>query len=80
MKKTLSVLLAGDVLRELVDRAAAQVGGILAHGDGVHIHDAVQAVVFVLQAHPTKNHTCASGVSQHSFIFSFALSQNLSNP
>ena len=43
---------AGDVLRELVDRAAAQVGGILAHGDGVHIHDAVQAVVLLLQAHP----------------------------
>lgn len=32
--------------------AAAQVGGILAHGDGVHIHDAVQAVVLILQAHP----------------------------
>ena len=43
---------AGDVLRELLDGAAAQVGGILAHGDRVHIHDAVQAVVLILQAHP----------------------------
>ena len=48
----LGVKAAGDVLRKLVHAAAAQSGGILPHGDGVHVHDAVQAVVFVLQSHP----------------------------
>ena len=48
----LRVQSAGDILGQLVHAAAAQSGGILPHGDGVHVHDAVQAVVFVLQSHP----------------------------
>ena len=48
----LGVQAAGDVLRQLLQGAAAQGRGVLAHGDGVHIHDAVQAVIVVLQGDP----------------------------
>ena len=43
---------ARDVLRELGGRVTAKLGGVLAHGDGVHIHDAVIACVFVRECHP----------------------------
>ena len=43
---------AGDVLRKLLHSAAAQVGGHLAHGYGVHVHDAVIGVVVVDHVHP----------------------------
>ena len=48
----LGIQAAGDILSQLVNAALAQRGGILPHGDGVHVHDAVQAVVLVLQIHP----------------------------
>ena len=51
----LGVQAAGDVLGQLVHTAAAQVSRVLPHGDGVHIHDAVQAVIFLLQIHPVAN-------------------------
>ena len=46
---------AGDILRQLLETAAAQVGRYLTDGDGVHIHDAVQALIFILQGHPVLN-------------------------
>ena len=44
---------AGDILRELLKAPAAQIGRHLPYSDGVHIHDAVQAVIFILQAPPS---------------------------
>ena len=35
---------AGDVLRELLEGAAAQVGGVLPHGDGVQVGHEIIAV------------------------------------
>ena len=43
---------AGDILRKLIERAAAQVRRILARGYGVHIHDAVVTVIGIRQLHP----------------------------
>ena len=43
---------AGDVLRKLLHSAAAQVGGHLAHGYGVHVHDAVIGLVVVYHVDP----------------------------
>ena len=43
---------AGDVLRELLQCAAAQIGRYLAHGYGVHVHYAVIGVVVVDHIHP----------------------------
>ena len=43
----LRVQAAGDILGQLLQRAAAQVGGGLAHGDGVHIRHKVVAVELV---------------------------------
>ena len=43
---------AGDILRELFQRPPPQVRGDLAHGDGVHIHYAVEGVVVVDHVHP----------------------------
>ena len=43
---------AGDVLGELLHGAAAQIGGYLAHSDGVHVHDAVIGVVVVYHFNP----------------------------
>ena len=48
---------AGDVLRELLHGAAAQVCGHLAHGYGVHVHDAVIGVVVVDHIHPVADGT-----------------------
>jgi len=59
----LGIQAAGDVLGQLVHAAAAQGGRILPHGDGVHIHDAVQAVIFLLQIRPVADgsHVGAQG-------------------
>ncbi|MPM37082.1 hypothetical protein SDC9_83688 [bioreactor metagenome] len=43
---------AGDKLGKQLQTLAAQVGGVLPHGDGVLIHHAVHGVVLVLQQHP----------------------------
>jgi hypothetical protein len=43
---------AGDILGQLAQRPAAQICGHLPHGDGMHIHDAVDALVFVLKGDP----------------------------
>ena len=51
----LRIQTAGDVLRQLVDAPAAERGRILPDGDGVHVDDAVQAVVVVLQVDPVFN-------------------------
>ena len=40
---------AGDVDGGQLHAAAAQVSGILPHGDGVHVHNAVDAVIVILQ-------------------------------
>ena len=40
---------AGDIDGGQLHAAAAQVGGILPDGDGVHVHDGVDAVIVVLQ-------------------------------
>jgi hypothetical protein len=37
---------ACDIYRERFERAAAEVCGVLAHRDGVHIRNAVEAVIF----------------------------------
>ena len=74
----LRVQSAGDILGQLVHAAAAQGGGVLPHGDGVHIHDAVQAVILVLQGHPIADgtHIGAEGqltagldAAEYSFLF-----------
>ena len=38
--------------RGRLTRAAAQIGRVLAHGDGVQVHHGIQAVVIVLQLRP----------------------------
>ena len=43
---------AGDILRELFECAPPQIGGHLTHGDGVHIDNAEQTLIFVLQCSP----------------------------
>ena len=43
---------AGDVLRELRKRAAAQIGRHLPDGDGVHVYDAVVAFIFIGERYP----------------------------
>ena len=48
----LGIQTTGNILGQLVDAAPAQGGGILPHGDGMHVHNAVQAVVLILQVHP----------------------------
>ena len=48
----LGVQTAGNILCQLVDAALAQQGRLLTDGNGVHIHDAVQAVKLILQCHP----------------------------
>ena len=48
----LRIQAAGDILSQLINAALAQRGGILPHGDSVHVHDAVQTVILVLQRHP----------------------------
>ena len=53
----LRIKAAGDVLRQLLQRSAAQVCRYLTDGDGVHIDDAVQAVVFVLKRDPVLDRT-----------------------
>ena len=40
----LRVQAAGDILGQLLQGAPAQVGGVLAHGDGVHIRHEIVAV------------------------------------
>ena len=45
----LGIQTTGDVGGGHFQTAAAQLGGILPHGDGVHVHHAVDAVVVVLQ-------------------------------
>ena len=48
----LGVQAAGDVLRQLLEASSSEVHRNLPHGDGVHVHDAVQAVILVLQRDP----------------------------
>ena len=48
----LRVQTTGHILGQLRQRAAAQIGGILPHGNGVHIHDAIKTLIFILQSHP----------------------------
>ena len=48
----LGVQTAGDELGEELHALAAQVSGILADGDGVHVSHAVQGVVVVLESYP----------------------------
>ena len=48
----LRVQAAGDILGQLGHRTAAQLRRILPDGDGMHIHDAVNAVIFILEGHP----------------------------
>ena len=48
----LRVETAGNVLRELRQSAAAQVGRHLPDGDGVHIDDAVVTLVFIGERYP----------------------------
>ena len=43
---------AGDILGQLLQGAPAQQGRVLADGDGVHVHDAVDAVVLILKGDP----------------------------
>ena len=48
----LRVQAAGDILGQLGHGTAAQFRRILADGNGMHIHDAVNAVIFILKSHP----------------------------
>ena len=43
---------AGDILRELLQTSAAQIGRNLPDGNGVHIDDTIDALIFVLQCDP----------------------------
>ena len=43
---------AGDILRQLRNGPAAQIRRVLPDRNGVHIHNAEQAVIFVLQRRP----------------------------
>ena len=43
---------AGDILRQLRHGAPPEIRRHLPHGDGVHVHNAVKAVIFVLQGDP----------------------------
>ena len=48
----LGIQTAGNVLRELLEASSSEVRRNLPHGDRVHVHDAVQAVILVLQRDP----------------------------
>ena len=48
----LRVQTAGDILRELLEASSAKIRRNLPHGNCVHVHDAVQTVILVLQRHP----------------------------
>lgn len=54
---------AGQVQRQRIQRGLAQFLGVLAHGDGMQIDDAVDAVVVVLHLHPLtqRTHVVADG-------------------
>ena len=43
---------AGDILRQLLQTSAPQIGRHLPDRNGVHIDDAVDALIFVLQLDP----------------------------
>ena len=47
--KQLRIQAAGNIQRGQFQAAAAEVRRVLAHGDGVLVHDAVDAVVVILQ-------------------------------
>ena len=48
----LGVQAAGNILGKLCHGPAAQLRRVLANGDGMHIHDAIDAIIFILQVHP----------------------------
>ena len=54
---------AGQIQRQGVQRRLAQLLRILAHGDGVLVHDAIDAVVIVLHVYPLtqRTHVVANG-------------------
>ena len=43
---------AGDILRELLQTSAAQISRDLPDGNGMHIDDTIDALIFVLQSDP----------------------------
>ena len=43
---------AGDILRELLQTSAAQISRDLPDGNGMHIDDTIDALIFVLQIDP----------------------------
>lgn len=54
---------AGQIQRQGVQRRLTQLLRILAHGDGVLVHDAIDAVVIVLHVYPLtqRTHVVANG-------------------
>ena len=43
---------AGDILCQLIHAALTHQRGILTDSDGVHVHDAIQAIILILQGYP----------------------------
>ena len=60
----LRIQTTGNILCQLMDTALTQICRILTNSNGVHIHNAVNALIFILQCYPVLNSTHIGTQSQ----------------